>query len=78
MSKLPQVSGKETIRALQKIGFTIIHQRGSHIKLLRTTGRQKQVIIVPLQRVLKKGTLRNGIIKLINLAIVDFVKLLKK
>ncbi len=77
MSKLPQVSGKETIRALQKIGFKIVHQRGSHVKLLRATDRQKQIIIVPLQKILKKGTLRNGILKPINLSIIDFVKLLR-
>lgn len=78
MSKLPQVSGKETIRTLQKIGFTIVHQRGSHVKLSRIIDNQKQTIIVPLAKVLKKGTLRNGILNAINLSVDDFVKLLKK
>jgi predicted RNA binding protein YcfA (HicA-like mRNA interferase family) len=31
MSKLPQVSGQEVVRALQKIGFTVRRQQGSHI-----------------------------------------------
>lgn len=78
MPKLPQVSGKETIKALQKIEFNIIHQRGSHVKLARIANDQKHTVIVPLQKVIKKGTLRNGILKPINLSVDDFVKLLKK
>jgi len=75
--KLPQVSGKETIKALQKIGFKAIHQRGSHVKLSRIIDSQKQTVIIPLQKILKKGTLRNGILKSINLSIEDFAKLIK-
>lgn len=78
MSKLPQVSGKETIKALAKIGFSVVHQRGSHVKLSRTINKQNQTVIIPLQKIIKKGTLRNGILKPINLSVEDFTKLLKK
>lgn len=78
MSKLPQVSGKNAIKAFRKIGFEIVQQRGSHVKLTRTIGNQKQTIIVPQHKVIKKGTLRNGILKPINMSADDFIKLLKK
>lgn len=78
MPKLPQISGKDTIKALQKIGFKIAHQRGNHVKLIRSIDDQKQTVIVPLHKILKRGTLRNGILRTINLAIEDFIKLLKK
>lgn len=78
MPRLPQVSGKETIQALKRTGFIVVHQRGSHVKLSRQTEKQRQVVIVPLQKTLKKGTLRNGILKPINLSVEDFIKLLKK
>lgn len=78
MPKLPQVSGKDAIKAFGKIGFIIIHQRGNHVKLSRKIDKQKQTIIIPLQKILKKGTLRNGILKPINLSIEDFINLLKK
>lgn len=78
MAKLPQVSGEKTIKALLKIGFTLVHQRGSHVKLVRIKNGEKQTVIVPLQKVLKKGTLRNGILRPLNLSADDFVKLLKK
>ncbi len=35
MSKLPVISGKECIKALEKVGFKIARQRGSHIVLVR-------------------------------------------
>lgn len=78
MPKLPQVSGQEAVKALQKIGFVSIHQRGSHVKLARQVGSQKQTVIIPLAKVLKKGTLRNGILNAINLSVGDFTRLLKK
>lgn len=78
MTKLPQISGRQTIQALRKIGFTVIHQRGSHVKLSRLINDQAQTVIVPMQKVLKKETLRNGILKPISLSVEDFLKLLKK
>lgn len=76
MSKLPQVSGKDTSKALKKIGFLISSQRGSHVKLTRLLEGQKQTVIIPMHKQLKPGTLRNGILKPINLSIEDFIKLL--
>jgi predicted RNA binding protein YcfA (HicA-like mRNA interferase family) len=35
MSKLPQVSGSDVARALQKIGFSVRRQHGSHIIMRR-------------------------------------------
>lgn len=77
MVKLPQISGKDVIKSLKKIGFIEVHQKGSHVKLTRTITSQKQTIIVPLHKIIKKGTLRNGILKPINLSVDDFIKLLK-
>lgn len=35
MSKLPVISGAECIKALEKVGFIVNRQRGSHITLVR-------------------------------------------
>lgn len=35
MSKLPVVSGVQCIKALEKAGFVVYRQRGSHITLVR-------------------------------------------
>lgn len=33
MPKLPRVSGKDTIKALERLGFVQIRQQGSHVVL---------------------------------------------
>jgi len=40
MPRLPRVSGAETIRALERLGFAQIRQRGSHVVLKRIGHRQ--------------------------------------
>ncbi len=78
MSNVPQISGQELIKALHKIGFVKARQKGSHIRLIRvTTSGIKQLITVPDHKVIRKGTLLNGILKPINLSLEDFKKLLR-
>lgn len=76
MPKLPSVSGAQTIKALKKIGFKVISQKGSHIKLRRILSTRKDTLTIPNHREIKKGTLRNGILKPINLSVEEFIKLL--
>jgi len=78
MPRLPQVSGKRVVEALKNIGFLKVSQKGSHIKLQRLKGKRLQTIIVPNHKVIKKGTLRNGILKVVPLSVDEFLKLLKK
>lgn len=58
MPNLPQVSGAETIRALERLGFVVVRQRGSHVVLRRDASG----CVVPNHRELKTGTLA-GILK---------------
>jgi len=73
MPKLPQVSGKEAIKALKKIGFAKTSQQGSHIKMQRRLDDRIQTVTVPNHREIRKGTLRNGILKSINLTVEEAV-----
>ena len=47
MPKLPVVSGKELIKALTKIGFLFIRQRGNHVIMKNPDGR---VVTIPLKK----------------------------
>ena len=78
MPKLPIISAQVLIKVLLKIGFTVISQRGSHIKLRRIIGSKIQMVIVPNHKILKPGTLRNGILKAIDLSVDELNKLLRK
>ena len=73
MSKLKRVSGSETIRALERLGFVQVRQRGSHV-LLKKRGPPSNVgCTVPLHRELAIGTLR-GILRQAKVAPEEFMK----
>jgi predicted RNA binding protein YcfA (HicA-like mRNA interferase family) len=59
MPKLRRLSGAEVIHILERFGFTVQAQAGSHVKLRRTgpTG-EKQTLTIPRHRELDTGTLR--------------------
>lgn len=58
--RLPVVSGARLVRALERAGWEVLRQRGSHV-LLRHSQRALP-LVVPLHRELKRGTL-DGILK---------------
>lgn len=68
---LPRVSGDEAIRALEKLGFVRIRQKGSHVIL----SRGSVGCVVPLHRELKVGTL-SGVLKQAGVAADEFSKAL--
>ncbi|MFH1067300.1 MAG: type II toxin-antitoxin system HicA family toxin [bacterium] len=57
--KLPRdVSGKEIIKALKKLGYIVTRQKGSHIRLTtQQDGEHHEAI--PNHNPIKVGTLRN-------------------
>ncbi|MEK7281641.1 MAG: type II toxin-antitoxin system HicA family toxin [Chloroflexota bacterium] len=57
MPKLPQVSGDDLVRLLGSLGYEVVRQRGSHIRLKKATPVGEHAITVPAHRVLAKGTL---------------------
>ena len=58
--RLPVVSGAQLIRALERLGWQVVRQRGSHVRLRHP--ERSTFLVVPLHRELKRGTL-NGILK---------------
>ncbi|MEI8364688.1 MAG: type II toxin-antitoxin system HicA family toxin [archaeon] len=57
MSKLPILSGKELIKILQKHGFEIVGQKGSHVRLKKITTERIYITVVPLHETISPGTL---------------------
>lgn len=71
MPKLPVISGIEAIKALERLGFTIVRQRGSHIVLQRNSSG----CVVPNHRELKLGTL-SGVLKQAGVSLDEFIRAL--
>lgn len=53
MPKRPVVSGAQAIRALERLGFIVMRQRGSHVVLRRG----EKGCTVPLHPAIRSGTL---------------------
>jgi predicted RNA binding protein YcfA (HicA-like mRNA interferase family) len=44
MPKLPRISSREAIRALERLGFEQIRQTGSHVVMKKATDKVKLVV----------------------------------
>jgi len=58
MPKLRRVSGEQTVRALERLGFVRVRQRGSQVVLKKQTAEGQVGCVVPLHDELAVGTLR--------------------
>ena len=74
MSKLPVISGRKCVRALERAGFYLKRQTGSHLVLRRDEPFAQ--VVVPDHKVLDRGTLR-AIVRQAGLSVDEFVSLLK-
>ena len=72
MPKLPVISAVEAIKALERLGFTVVRQRGSHMVLRRGSSG----CVVPNHRELKVGTL-SGVLKQAGVSSDEFIKALR-
>ena len=73
MPNLVRVSGEETIRRLEELGFKRVRQRGSHVVLKKQTADGDIGCVVPLHKELAVGTL-HGILKQAKISIEEFTE----
>lgn len=75
MSRLPDVSGAELVKALGKAGFIVLRQKGSHVSMEKTDSTGRWRTVVPMHREIARGTLHD-ILKQTGLTREEFSKLL--
>lgn len=73
MSRLPVISGKEAIKALLKLGYSVRDRESSHIHLRHSS---RQPLTIPDHKEIARGTLR-AIIRAAGLTVEEFSRLLK-
>ena len=73
MSKLPSISGRACIKALERAGFVVRRQEGSHVILRRTQPFAQ--LVVPDHQELDRGTLRT-IMRQADITVEEFLGLL--
>ncbi|KKP46052.1 MAG: hypothetical protein UR37_C0012G0004 [Microgenomates group bacterium GW2011_GWC1_33_28] len=74
MPKLPQISGWKIVKLLQKEGWILVSQKGSHVKLSKDLGLGKTLVIVPQHKVLKKGTFKFVFLQNISFSNCNYIR----
>ena len=75
MTGVPSLSYQEILRALQRDGWVIVRQKGSHIRLQKHIEDRTLKLTVPAHRPVKRSTLGH-ILKQADLAPERFLELL--
>ena len=81
MPRLPVVSGEKLLKLLGRLGYTLVRQRGSHVRLKKATEAGDHNITVPIHDEIAKGTL-NDILSHVsmrnNISKEDLIELLEQ
>jgi len=73
MPKLPILSSSALIKILEKVGYFVVRQKGSHIRLHHDT---RDPITVPNHKIIGRGLLKK-ILRDSKMSVDELVKLMK-
>ena len=76
MPKLPLVSGSEAVKALQRLGFRVDRQRGSHVVMKKEAASGACGCVIPMHREVALGTLRSAL-KMAGITAEEFIEALR-
>ncbi len=74
--QLPVISGRKAVEVFKTIGYKVVRQRGSHIRLRDEINPKHLPLTIPDHKELKFGLLRK-LIRDAGLTVEEFLKLLK-
>ena len=74
MTRLPVVSGRQALKAFEKLGYQLDRRHGSHL-ILRQLNEPHRRLTIPDHKELARGTLRT-LIREAGLTVDEFVALL--
>lgn len=75
MSKVPSLPYDRVVRALQRDGWDVVRQRGSHLRLQKRVGDELLKLTVPAHRPIKRSTLAH-LLKQAGIDVESFLQLL--
>ena len=73
MPRLPRISSRKAVRALERLGFDQVRQTGSHVVMKKVTEEGAVGCVIPLHRELKVGTL-SSILKQAKVTPEEFIE----
>jgi len=75
MTKIPSLSYDKVIRVLQRAGWVVVRQKGSHIRLQKRTLDEVLKLTIPAHKPIKRSTLSH-ILKQARMNIDFFLELM--
>lgn len=75
-ARLPSISGHEVIAALRRIGYEVVRQRGSHVRMRHPEDGARLPLTVPLHDSVKPGLLRK-LLRDAGITVAEFVRLME-
>ncbi len=75
MTKVPSLPYDHIIKALQRDGWVVVRQKGSHVRLQKRTSTEALKLTNPAHRPIKRSTLSH-ILKQARLTVEEFNRLL--
>ena len=75
MTKVPSLGYERVIAALQRDGWVVVRQRGSHLRVQKRTRTELLKLTIPAHRPIKRSTLAH-ILKQARLTVDEFMELL--
>jgi predicted RNA binding protein YcfA (HicA-like mRNA interferase family) len=75
MTKIPSLPYDQVIRALQRAGWVVVRQKGSHVRIQKHTPMETLKLTIPAHRPIKRSTLSH-ILKQAKLTVEEFDQLL--
>lgn len=75
MTKVPSCNYEKVVKALNREGWVVVRQKGSHIRLQKHTGTEVLKLTVPAHQPIKRSTLSH-ILKQARLSVDSFLELL--
>jgi predicted RNA binding protein YcfA (HicA-like mRNA interferase family) len=76
VSNVPSLDYVSILRALQRDGWIVVRQKGSHIRLQKRLPEETLKLTVPAHRPVKRSTLSH-LLKQARLSLDDFLSLLR-
>lgn len=76
MPEIPSVSGQQAVRAMKRLGFTLVRQTGSHAILRKQTVQGDVGCTIPMHREVDRFTLWEAL-KQAHVTLDEFKKALK-
>jgi len=74
MTKVPSLGYEKVIRALQRDGWVVVRQQGSHIRLQKNLHDEVLKLTVPAHRPIKRST-PSHMLKQARISVIKFLEL---